>query len=357
MKIYIFALFLSLFFCVFFKKYPRTSFVLAAMPFFIISAIRYDVGTDYMFRYVPDYLAIYNGRNVTNLELLFKLFVKICTFIAEDNYQILFVITSAVVVFGIFGAIYKYSKNKIFSIILFFICGYFFGSMNLVRQYVAMAILLLAYNYLNSEETGKWFLVCIIAFFIHSSSIILCILTLVLKNIKRITWQYVVFFVALYFILQQPLKMLIEYIMSLSRYSVYINSVYNVSEVSITDIIQNIIIYFIMYHSYDVKKKNNELNKEDDLLINLQFMTIIFILLGNTMILFDRVKVYFQIFQLISIPHFLEGFKIKLNKRVFSIVILILFTISIIRSNVINNNNEVVPYRNIWNKERELSND
>ncbi len=32
------------------------------IPFIIVSGIRYDVGTDYMFRYVPNYISISEGK-------------------------------------------------------------------------------------------------------------------------------------------------------------------------------------------------------------------------------------------------------------------------------------------------------
>ena len=93
--------------------------ILAIMPMFFISAIRYDVGTDYDKRYMADYYTLAEGKNVGNLEIGFKVIDYICLFFTQEPY-LLFVVTSLIILAIIFEVIYKKSSNKILSIIIFF---------------------------------------------------------------------------------------------------------------------------------------------------------------------------------------------------------------------------------------------
>ena len=103
MIIYIFMVLVSIFFCYCSlktgKKINKIVFsFLSFFPFFLVSAIRYDVGTDYLFRYVPDYLIIYEGADVPNLEFITKVIIKLCTMITRD-YSIFFIISSLIINF------------------------------------------------------------------------------------------------------------------------------------------------------------------------------------------------------------------------------------------------------------------
>ena len=85
------------------------AYILSGLSFFIISAIRYDVGTDYLLRYAPDYIKMGQGINITNLEIGYKVIVWICLLITKD-YAIIFVITSAIII-GLHFI--QYTKNRL----------------------------------------------------------------------------------------------------------------------------------------------------------------------------------------------------------------------------------------------------
>ena len=149
--------------------------VVAVLPLLVISAIRYNVGTDYDKRYVQDYINLSKGIEVTNLEIGFKAIDYMCLVFTKEPF-LLFIITSTIILSIIFEVIYKKSINKILSIIIFFFGGYFFGTLNLVRQYVAVALVMLGYQFFTSDNKKKayiGFIICaILAFLMHSSSII-----------------------------------------------------------------------------------------------------------------------------------------------------------------------------------------
>ena len=70
------------------------------------------------------------------------------------------------------------SKNIVLAIILFVICGTFFSSTNLQRQYIAISIILFSHEYLFEKKYLKYYLLVLLAAQFHHSSLICCLLPL-----------------------------------------------------------------------------------------------------------------------------------------------------------------------------------
>ena len=101
------------------RKIKIILLILAAVPMFLVSALRYNVGTDYGKRYVLDYTMLQNGEEVTNLEIGFKIIDYICLIFTTEP-ELLFIVTSLIVISLFFEVIYKKSSNPILSVIIFF---------------------------------------------------------------------------------------------------------------------------------------------------------------------------------------------------------------------------------------------
>ena len=106
--------------------------------------------------------------------------------------------------------------------------------------------------------------------------------------------------------------------------------------------------------------------------INVQAVTLIMIALSSVHIQFSRIALYFSIFQVVSIPYFIcnmpgkeiiDDFKKVLRNKVsfekiipkFELIVtaawIILFIGLFGYTNIKNNDNEVVPYKTIINRE------
>ena len=80
------------------KKWQKCCcYVMAFLPFFLVSALRYDLGTDYLRRYNFDYHRIANGIDVKNMEIGFKTIIRICLLFSQES-TALFIVTSAITV-------------------------------------------------------------------------------------------------------------------------------------------------------------------------------------------------------------------------------------------------------------------
>ncbi len=342
--------------------------ILAVVPMFFISAIRYNVGTDYEKRYVADYYTLLEGKNVGNLEIGFKAIDYLCLFFTKEPY-LLFVITSLIILAIIFEVIYKKSSNRILSIIIFFLGGYFFATLNIIRQYISVAFILLGYQFLMSENKKKayiGFVICaILAFFMHSSSIICFIIILLTKkNIMDARW--VIPLSILILILNKNIMVILTPIIKNTRFNVYLTGKFTTGELSILQIVENLIIYLAMYFSYYFEKKQGkELDKQGITLLNIQGLALLLTVSGVIHTLFIRMAIYFVAFQIISIPYFFsilqfntitdkinKKFKKNLKTKTVKIIIysciVLGFSAMFIYTNILNNDNEVLPYKTIF---------
>ena len=126
--------------------------ILSAIPPFLVSALRYGVGTDYFITYVPRFYR-YMADPGLPLDwepafwLLFKGLIKVTT-----NPQWVFVITSAIIIGLVWYSVFKVSSLPWLGILLFFISRQFFISLNGVRQYVGLAFVLLGITFLKEKK-------------------------------------------------------------------------------------------------------------------------------------------------------------------------------------------------------------
>lgn len=143
--------------------------VLSILPLTVISAVRYGVGTDF-FSYYRIYLK--NGiSSFQELENGFSAFVMFLNRISKEP-QLFFVVSSFVIGICYFLIIYKESVSPVFSILLFVLTRDYFRSMNGVRQYLAIAILLLSLPYIKQKDWRKVIIFIGMATLFHSSALI-----------------------------------------------------------------------------------------------------------------------------------------------------------------------------------------
>ena len=380
MIVYIIMLALSILFLMLAEKTEKKKikilyYILSALPFFLVSAFRYDVGTDYITRYTYDFNTMVKGIDIPNLEIGFKTMVKIIICFTTDPLHV-FVISSAIIIGLVMATIFTKSKNKLLSILIFFIGGFFFDSLNIMRQYISISIIIFAYKFLLKERKQKIYYVIavLIASTFHSTSLIMILLVFLdkkmLANIK-----FVLPIAAIILILNQRLFDIIGFFIQNTRFNVYLTGKLSVGDVSIVLIIENIVLYLMMYYIYQKNKKKNDIQKEDILFLNIEAITLIVIALGSVHILFLRIAFYFSMFQILSVPYYLNKLdtkelvedvknitknKINLEKiqpnlmLIVTILVMSMYTGHFVRSYIFKDTNEVTPYKTVFAKDFEI---
>ena len=160
------------------RMIPSFFAILSILPLLVVMAFRYFVGTDFgsyvmIFKYGDDRVE----RGYILLNNLAHCF--------SDNCQAIFVISSIIICGCYFYIIYKESINPAYSVLLFVLCKDYFVAMNVMRQYLSTAIVILAIPFVKRKEWFKAAIIFIIAFLFHKSVIIFLLLLIINSlNIK-----------------------------------------------------------------------------------------------------------------------------------------------------------------------------
>ena len=153
-----------------------------------------------------------------------------------------------------------------------------------------------------------------------------------------------------------------------TRFNIYLTGKFAQGDLSIITIAKNLIIYVWMSIIYYYQRKNNDkIEREEITLLNIQGLTLLFTASGVLHTQFMRIMIYFSAFQILSIPYFFnitkyekiaQKIKQKINKDITAkaiktityICIVIGFTSIFTYTNILNNDNEVLPYKTIFEK-------
>ena len=271
------------------------SFAIALFPM----GLRYGIGTDYFYTYLPHFYGIANGTMEFS-EVAFNLINKIIYNLTGD-YRVLFFVTSMIFLYFIYRGIYENSNNLFLSVMLIFLGQSYFYSMNIVRQAIAMSIIFYAFKYIKDDKKISYIVLCIVASFIHSSAVLmipfLFIFNMNLSNRKKI----IIVLILLIFepIIGDIVKVIIEH----TPYAWYYSSRYNTGDTSFVLIATNIII-FLLNVFYSSKEKVED--REFKILSNINFIGICIMILSSSIPLVNRLVRYFTMFQILLIPKIFE---------------------------------------------------
>ena len=148
--------------------------ILALAIFILLSAVsvcRIAVGNDYWV-YRDNFNLIAQNRYVS-YEIGFRWVVKILQwFLDYDNYLPIFAFFSLVTVSLMVKAVYDRSEWFVFSLFIFMTAGYYFGSLNNVRYYLALSAAMYSIKYVLKKDYIKFFAVIAAAALFHKSVLI-----------------------------------------------------------------------------------------------------------------------------------------------------------------------------------------
>ncbi len=316
--------------------------VLSFIPLTFIMAVRYNVGTDFQ-----SYTRIFNfGQE--GIEPGFGLLNKILHYFS-DSPDIFFAVTSVIICGGYFIAIYRESVDPVYSILLFVIVKDYFISMNGVRQYIAIAIMLFAIPYLKNKQWIKASIVIFIAFLFHKSAII--VLALVALSFIEIPPLLGWIMIGGAFLVSQVLKsFILPFLQRFDFYYSYFSaqSLYgNIDQVFNWQYTLIVLGPFILL-CYEYKKVKCNEN------LKLMYSAVLFSMILMSMssafpTLITRLVWYFNAFLVLYIP---EAVNVISDKRVrwgINIAVVILYTIVAVR-NIQGGAQNVIPYQTIWSR-------
>lgn len=139
---------------------------------FIVAAIRFDVGWDYVsyFDLIEKNHKFYSAQ-IERLEPFNQGIIFLSQFVGFT--QLYFITTSFIIYFSFYNTFKKYSADFAISILLFLALPiFFFNSLSIIRQFVAIAIVLYGIPYIISKKIFRFYFILVIAILFHKSAII-----------------------------------------------------------------------------------------------------------------------------------------------------------------------------------------
>lgn len=169
--------------------------VLAILVPSIFAGLRYNTGTDYQI-HKNVFEELKEGLDVTkHTEIGYLLLNRIVLFLG-GNYQILLFLISVITITCIYGTLVRYKEKISVPIgMLAFMLLYYQMSYNLIRQILAVSIMVYALKYLENRNILKYILSCIIASTIHSTALIFFILLPAYKYLTQDKYRKILFII------------------------------------------------------------------------------------------------------------------------------------------------------------------
>ncbi len=326
----------------------------AAMVLIIIAACRgINVGYDTI--NYESYFS-FKQQNPTSMvyEPLFEFFNWLVVYL-KLPFNFLLLICSAFFIIALAVAIYKYSPNVAFSWFLFVALGFFGNTFNAIRQYLAAAVFIFSLRYILKGKFISYLLCCLIAFYFHSSAIVLIPIYFI-KYFKLNKWTIAITLVGTFLvgIFMEQITKLLSMITNFSYYERYY----------VTKILwEPIKLYYVLYSFgmicvfllfYLLRKKLQNLNDKQtktlDLFMILFFFSVCIRMLGTFSHMFslvNRFSVYFFISIIFIIPYFQFVFRKEISDLMLMLIAFLGFGYNII-SAVIRKTNGIYPYEFAW---------
>lgn len=281
------------------------------------------IGTDY-YNYIDwfDNMS-FNKLNFSLKNIGFNLLICICKIFTKDS-NILFFICSLIINTSILKFIERNSRQFTLSVIIY-ITIFYFSTFNIMRQWLACSIFLLAFNYIKEGKFFKYILLILISASFHDSAIFLILVYPLLRNGNKNKNKEIVFWIigiAIYFSFNSILNQIFLFSekIGMGYLSKYGSKELNYQTGNLVAFIITIFVYILL--KLNKKDKVDENNKFTLYLLSL---SILFNILNTKNIIFSRYSVYFFPSILLAIPDTVDIFKEK-NKMIYKIIITILVT-------------------------------
>lgn len=316
---------------------------IALLPMMIVSAIRYNVGWDYLDIYTNGFYMIGQGFMPHYFsEIPFDWMVNAIFIISNQNPDWLFIICSTITFVFLSKAIKDQSVNVVFSILLVFFIRYYFLTLNVVRQGIAMSIILCSFKYIKERNLKKYMFTIILASCFHMTSLIyIPIYFLCQMDWKKKRNIMTAFLIGIVLIIGFAL------IMKFTKYGAYIGSQFQGNEFLLHEILLSGFILLIA----TVERKNIQTEKEYfNIYYVIQIVTFILSLCSRFLPVADRIIWLFYVQNIFLVPIIIKNIKSIDRKALVFLAMISIMSINVYAQAVLTDSYSIVPYQTIFDK-------
>ena len=255
----------------------------------------------------------------------------------STNPRILIVFTSFFISYSFYKFIKDNSEDYFLSIIMFICLLIFYSTMNTIRQYIAMSIILLGFDFVKEKKIIPYIMIVVVACLFHTSAFI-GFLIYTAFNMKysrfRVTIIFVIAILSNIFI-----SGLVNHIYELLDRTNYYNN--RIGQENISNLIHVFIFLFMYMFSLFEIKKNKSNNEKNGFYLYIFVLASAFSLIAMKMNVLSRTTTYFNIFTIVCLPNIIAENIDNKNTKLFvaSTLVLILLIYS----------STIMYYRPEWN--------
>lgn len=252
-----------------------------------------------------------------NREYGYWLINYILTLFIKDN-QAIIILCAVITNFLIVKNLYKYSNYFNFSLFLYISLGTYFETFNVMRQFLAAAILFQGINYIIEKKKIKYIICVAIATSIHFSAIVMLPIYWIvqIKNKKKLYYSIIIFaviFSITFFIIIGVLGSNI--VKFEGYYNAFYNGSYGVNIFRILVISLPVILIGLQYNKI-IKGK-----EELEIIYFHSFLCMIFMICAYQYVIIARLCIYFYVYYIIMVPELIYLIK-EQKSRIFALVLI-----------------------------------
>lgn len=310
---------------------------------FLFMGLRYGIGQDYFFTYVPIYEQVLSTGTASNVEVGYLWLNQFLAFFFSD-YSVLFLITAAIFVGFSIGACNQYNASWILMIYIFFAGGFYLYSFNVMRQCIVISIFYYSLRFIREKKLLLYLLFNGLAACLHITALLFLPLYFILDKRYK-TWLYfalIVIGLALRLIAPQILGV----VLAGTKYENYLIGYYQDSSklINVSQILN--VFVFLAYLKY-IKKNNND--KKGKIFLNIHFAGLFATIFMGVVPLVFRVTTMFYLVQFLSVPYLIENYCSKKYKLFFIFLAVGIYGLLLINTLMTNGNN-IIPYKTIFER-------
>lgn len=230
----------------------------------------------------------------------------------------------------------RYSRNFTFSVFIYFALGTFSVSLGALKQVLAMAVLTLAFPYLERKQWIRYGVVVFIAMLIHTYAVCFAVLPLFVRRPwKLFTYVFVIAMVALMMNFREVIREFMDQANELGKtledYEVFDSNTVNIFRLAVYIVTPLISLVFQKWIFHDS-------STADHILAHMSIISLAFMCMGTQSgaNMFARMAHYFELGTICCLPRMLENTFEQRSYRLVSAVAALCFLGFFIYANGIN---------------------
>jgi len=308
------------------KKSYEKYFLVFVILITLFVGLRYNVGNDYA-EYFLEYYYFQQGNSIDNYyEPLYSLLNKITT----SPIQVFFICSVISFLFLYLAFNYFNKKNSILLFSLYFGMYLIIFNIHIIRQGVAIAIVMYSWKYIDQKKFWKFILLVFIAMGFHISAIVALPMYFLARLKVPFIYKIILVWISpvlLFIIIKLSSLMfsLMSIIPLFARYAaVYSQGVYSEIEGISLGLVLNIILFILV--GIIITKNNSYItDSKKEILLNLFFYSILFSILLRFNATALRLNYFYQVSNIFIFAIIIDYFKEKVLIKLFLLIIAFLY--------------------------------